>query len=526
MEWNKEVVFVNEFSVKDQSVSQISVDPPRLQVLGVSKSYPGVKALQNVSLSVAVGEVHALVGENGAGKSTLMRLIAGVESLEQGDITLDGKSIKGIDEHRAGVLGIGMVHQERSLISGLSVAENVYAGRQPVNRIGAIDKRQMNDKTAFILDELRVNISTNRLVSDLSPAQAQMVEIAKALSYELKVLILDEPTATLTITETEHLFEVIRHLSARGVSVLYISHRLGEVFEVCNRVTVLRDGQITGQHGISEVSEHDLIKLMVGREITLFDDQERSGEGTVILEVQSLRSEQVVRDASLTIRTGEIVCLAGLIGSGRTEFCETLFGVRQRTGGHVFMNGRELDIKHPLDAMRLGIGMVPEDRKEAGLFLEMSITMNFVSGNLNFVSKLGILSRTRMKSLAQSYVNQLRVVTPGLDQKVVNLSGGNQQKVLLGKWLARKPTLLIVDEPTRGVDVGARAEIYQVLRSLAKEGLGVLVVSSDLPEVLNLAHRIVVMAEGRTVGELRPHEADEVAILKLATLENARVEVR
>ena len=517
---------MNEFSANDQSSSKNSVDPPRLQVTGVSKSFPGVRALQNVTLSVAAGEVHALVGENGAGKSTLMRLIAGVESLEQGDITLDGKSIRGIDEHRAGVLGIGMVHQERSLIPGLSVAENVYAGRQPVNRIGILDRRRMNENTSLIFDELRVDIKTNRLVADLSPAQAQMVEIAKALSYNLKLLILDEPTASLTIAETEHLFEVIRHLSARGVSVLYISHRLGEIFELCNNVTVLRDGQITGQRSISEVSEHDLIELMVGREITLSDDEERRGAGPVILEVQSLRSEQVVHDASITVRAGEIVCLAGLIGSGRTEFCETLFGVRRRTGGRVTMNGRELNIKHPLDAMRSGMGMVPEDRKEAGLFLEMSVTMNFVSGNLNFVSKLGILSRTRMKGLAQSYVNQLRIVTPGLDQKVVNLSGGNQQKVLLGKWLARKPSLLIVDEPTRGVDVGARAEIYQVLRSLAKEGLGVLVVSSDLPEVLTLAHRIVVMAEGRTVGELMAHEADEVAILKLAALENVRVEAR
>jgi len=491
---------------------------PRLTIDGVSKAFPGVRALDQVSLQVWPGEVHALVGENGAGKSTLMRLIAGVSTPDAGRLALDGEPLDGIDEHSAGKRGIGMVHQERSLVPGLSVAENVFAARQPTRRFGGIDWAAMYRQTRDILQELRVDLDPRRLVGDLSPAQQQMVEIAKGLSYDLRLLILDEPTAALTIPETKHLFEVIRRLTARGVAVVYISHRLAEVFQIAQRVTVLKDGCVTGSHAVDAVTEADLMRLMVGRDLFFPPDEHRvATDAPVVLRVEGLSAPPAVRDASLVVREGEIVCLAGLVGAGRTELCEAIFGVRPRAEGRILLGGREARITHPADARRAGIGMVPEDRKEAGLFLGMSLTANIASSNLDAVSSGGVVSRRRSEQLAASYVADLRIMTPGVDQIVVNLSGGNQQKVLLAKWFARRPRLLIVDEPTKGVDVGARSDIYTVLRGLAAAGIGLLVVSSDLPEVLALAQRIVVMSEGRTVGELDAGEADEMSILKLAS---------
>jgi ABC-type sugar transport system ATPase subunit len=490
----------------------------RLTIKGVNKAFPGVQALADVSLQVWPGDVHALVGENGAGKSTLMRLIAGVERPDAGRLLLDGVSLEGTDEHMAGRRGIGMVHQERSLVPELSVAENVFAGRQPTNRFGGIAWATMHRRTRDLLQELQVNIDPRRLVGGLSPAQQQMVEIAKGLSYDLHLLILDEPTAALTIPETKHLFAVIRRLTARGVAVIYISHRLAEVFQIAQRVTVLRDGRVTGSHAVDAVTEADLMRLMVGRDLFFAPDAHRvAADAPAVLRVESLSAPPAVRDASLVVREGEIVCLAGLVGAGRTELCEAIFGVRPRATGHLMLGDREARINHPADARRAGVGMVPEDRKEAGLFLDMSVTANVASSNLDAVSNGWIVSRRRSEQLARSYVRDLHIATPNVDQRVINLSGGNQQKVLLAKWFARRPRLLIVDEPTKGVDVGARSDIYAVLRGLAASGIGLLVVSSDLPEVLALAQRIVVMAEGRTVGELDAHEASEISILKLAS---------
>jgi len=490
----------------------------RLTIDGVSKAFPGVRALDDVSLQVWPGDVHALVGENGAGKSTLMRLIAGVERPDAGRLLLDGVSLEGIDEHTAGRRGIGMVHQERSLVPELSVAENVFAGRQPTNRFGGIAWTTMHRRTRELLQDLQVDIDPRRLVGGLSPAQQQMVEIAKGLSYDLRLLILDEPTAALTIPETKHLFAVIRRLTARGVAVIYISHRLAEVFQIAQRVTVLRDGRVTGSRAVDAVTEADLMRLMVGRDLFFAPDVHRvATDAPVVLRVEGLSAPPVVRDASLVVREGEIVCLAGLVGAGRTELCEAIFGVRPRTTGCLVLGDREARINHPADARRAGVGMVPEDRKEAGLFLDMSVTANVASSNLDAVSSGWVVSRRRSEQLARSYVRDLHIATPSVDQRVINLSGGNQQKVLLAKWFARRPRLLIVDEPTKGVDVGARSDIYAVLRGLAASGIGLLVVSSDLPEVLALAQRIVVMAEGRTVGELDAHEANEMSILKLAS---------
>ncbi|HEY8285741.1 MAG TPA: sugar ABC transporter ATP-binding protein [Chloroflexota bacterium] len=492
--------------------------PPRLSIEAVSKGFPGVQALDNVSLMVWPGEVHALVGENGAGKSTLMRLIAGVEAPDAGSLFLDGVSLKGIDEHGAGKRGIGMVHQERSLVAGLSVAENVFAARQPTTRLGGIDWTRMYRQTRDILRDLQVDLDPRRLVGDLSPAQQQMVEIAKGLSYDLRLLILDEPTAALTIPETKHLFEVIRRLTARGVAVVYISHRLAEVFQIAQRVTVLKDGRVTGVSEVESVTEAELMRLMVGRDLYFTPDRHRvTADAPIVLRVNGLAAPPAVRDASLVVRAGEIVCLAGLVGAGRTELCEAIFGIRPYTAGSISVGNRTPRINHPADARHAGIGMVPEDRKEAGLFLDMSIAANIASTNLDQVSHTGIVSRRRAEQLAASYVRDLHIVAAGVDQQVVYLSGGNQQKVLLAKWFAQRPRLLIVDEPTKGVDVGARADIYEVLRGLAARGTALLVVSSDLPEVLALAQRIVVLCEGRTVGELDASEASEMAVLKLAS---------
>lgn len=498
------------------------VEQPLLVVQGVTKTFPGVKALDRVSLNVGAGQVHALVGENGAGKSTLMNLIAGVSEPDTGVIELDGRSVVGQDEQSAISAGIGMVHQERSLVDGLSIAENVFAGRQPTRAGNVIDRRRMNERTAAILDELGMATHPSTLVRDIAPAEQQLVEIAKSLSHDLKLLILDEPTAALTQSETEHLYDVVKRLTARGVAVVYITHRLAEVFLIADTVTVLKDGQLVGTYNAGEVDTNRLMSLMVGRELIFQRDGRRSPDAAAaVLEVEHLACAPRVHDVSIRVHAGEIVCVAGLIGAGRTEFCEAVFGLRRPDDGRVLIDGRQTRIRHPADAMALGIGMVPEDRKDAGLFLEQSVAQNIVAPNLAQVSNGWVLSGAKIEELSQQAVASLRIATPDIHQPVGTLSGGNQQKVLIGKWLARRPRVLIVDEPTRGVDVGARADLYRILRDLAAGGMALIVVSSDLLEVLALAHRVVVMAGGRTVGEMDGDEATEVGILRLAAQRSA-----
>lgn len=490
---------------------------PRLRVTHVSKAFPGVQALDDVLLAVEPGEIHALVGENGAGKSTLMNIIAGVYAPDAGAIELDGLSVRIPDEHAASLLGIAMVHQEQSLAPLLSIAENVFAGHPLTDRLGLLDWPMMVTRATAILARLGVQLDPRRRVASLSPAQRQMIEIAKALSRSVRLLILDEPTAALTLRESDHLFAVLRELASSGVSVLYVSHRLREVFELASRVTVLKDGRVTGLRDTAHIEVDDLIRLMVGRDLSFEPDPRRAAaNAAVVLEVRNLSAPPVV-EASLQIQAGEIVCLAGLVGAGRTELCEAIFGARRITGGQVLVNNRPLEVRGPADAVQAGIGMVPEDRKEAGLFLEMSVEENIASANLALFSRFGLLSARALRVTAESFVRSLRIVTPSVRRRVRSLSGGNQQKILLARWLARAPRLLIVDEPTRGVDVGAKAEIYRILRQLAADGTALLVVSSDLPEVLALAHRIVVMAEGRVTGVVAARDASEIGVLRLAS---------
>jgi ABC-type sugar transport system ATPase subunit len=489
---------------------------PRLAVRNVTKTFPGVRAVDRVSFEVRRGEVHALIGENGAGKSTLMHLVAGVYQPDSGGIELDGVSMAGLNEHAAANAGIAMVYQERSLVETLSVAENVYAGRQPVDAFGIIRRGPMYEGTRRILAGLDVDIDPRTPVSQLSPGQQQIVEIAKGLSHELKLLILDEPTSSLTINEGRHLFRAIRRLAAEGIAIVYVSHRMAEIFEISDRVTVMKDGRVTGVRETAKVTEKELIGLMVGRELSFEPDPRRAAANAPLaLEVRDLDADRVA-SASLSLRYGEIVCLAGLLGAGRTEVCEAIFGARPIESGTVRVDGHEIRPRSPQDSMAAGISMLPEDRKESGLFMDFTITANVVAANLPAYTHSGLLSKTEMRQVSRRYADELRIATPSVDREVNYLSGGNQQKVLLAKWLVRRPRVLIVDEPTRGVDVGSKADIYRILRDLAAAGIALLVVSSDLPEVLALAHRIVVMSEGRVVGELDAGTATEIAILELA----------
>jgi ribose transport system ATP-binding protein/rhamnose transport system ATP-binding protein len=491
-------------------------DIPRIAIRNVVKTFPGVRAVDGVSLEVRRGEIHALIGENGAGKSTLMHLLAGVYLPDSGSIEVDGASVVGLGERGAANAGIAMVFQERSLVGALSVAENIYAGRQPTNALGVVRQEPMYTGAKRILEDLGVDIDPRTPVELLSPGQQQMVEIAKGLSHELKVIILDEPTSSLTIKEGRQLFDVIRRLAAQGVAVIYVSHRMAEIFEISDRVTVLKDGRVTGVRDTSAVTHAELIALMVGRELSFEPDPRRvAADAPVALEVRDLVADRVA-SASFSLRYGEIVCLAGLLGAGRTEVCEAIFGARPIHSGQVLVEGREIRPTSPQDSMTAGISMLVEDRKETGLFLDFDITANIVAANLEAYTHSGLLSRPEMRQVSEQYVRDLRIATPSVDREVRNLSGGNQQKVMLGKWLARRPRILIVDEPTRGVDVGSKADIYRILRELAARGMALLVVSSDLPEVLALAHRIVVMSEGRVAGEMDAAAATEIAILELA----------
>jgi ABC-type sugar transport system ATPase subunit len=499
-----------------QDVGGATAPLPRLAMQHVIMTFPGVRAVDDVSFEVRRGEVHALIGENGAGKSTLMHLVAGVYRPDAGAIELDGASIVGLDEQGAADAGIAMVYQERSLVGALNVAENVYAGRQPANALGVIRRTPMYEGTRRILADLEVDIDPRATVAQLSPGQQQMVEIAKGLSHELKLLILDEPTSSLTIKEGRHLFRVIRRLAAQGVAVVYVSHRMAEIFEISDRVTVMKDGRVTGVRDTAAVTPDELIALMVGRELSFEPDARRAASDAVVaLEVRNLVADPVV-GASFALRYGQILCLAGLVGAGRTEVCEAVFGARPIQSGSVLVEGRELRARSPADAMAAGISMLPEDRKDGGLFTDFTITANVAAANLAVYTRWGLLSKPAMRQVSRQYVDELRIVTPDVEREVRYLSGGNQQKVLLAKWLARQPRILIVDEPTRGVDVGSKADIYRILRELAASGIALLVVSSDLPEVLALAHRIVVMSEGRVVGELDAATATEIAILELA----------
>ncbi|RRB04293.1 sugar ABC transporter ATP-binding protein [Larkinella rosea] len=487
-----------------------------LQLLGISKYFPGVRALENVSLAIQAGEVHALCGENGAGKSTLMGVLTGNLQADEGELIWKGETVVIRGPAHATQLGIAIVYQQLSLVDSLSVAENIFANRPPRTFLGLIDYSALYQKTNHLLEALNLtSLRAKTRVSELSPGQKQMVEIAKALSQNPDLLILDEPTASITEQETQTLFRLIRQLKSQGRSVIYISHRLSEIFSIADRVSVLKDGIDQGTFPIAEVTTDLLVKKMVGRELRS-ESVQSTATPEVLLEVQSI-SGSGFEEISFRLHKGEMLGLAGLVGAGRTEIARALFGAKPVKTGRILLNDKPITITHPADAMRFGIGYIPEERKSEGLFSDRSIDENVVSVKLTAARRGRWYNAEQAETHAATFTRQLRIASYSPKQIVRTLSGGNQQKVVLAKWLLSDPQMLIIDEPTHGIDVGAKAEIYTVLRKLAASGKGILLISSELPELLALSDRILVIRQGRLAGELNRSMATEENVMALAT---------
>jgi ribose transport system ATP-binding protein len=487
-----------------------------LQLSGISKGFPGVQALSDVRFDLNPGEVHALMGENGAGKSTLIKILCGVQPQDEGEILLDGHPVAIVSPVHAHELGISPVHQELHLEPYLSVAENIFLGRQPTNRLGLIDKRLMLSESRRILDELGVALDPAATVGRLSIAERQVVAIARAVSTKARILIFDEPTSSLTRRESELLLAMIRRLRGQGIGIIYVSHRMEEIFELCDRVTVFRDGRYVATRNVSETSLPELVHMIVGREVEAHVRSSSETLGPVVMEVRNLSKRGLLRDISFSLHKGEIVGLSGLVGAGRTELARALFGDLVPDSGEVFIEGKRVSSRSPQEAIAAGIGLVPEDRKEQGLVIDLSIKSNIGMPLLRSLTRLGVLSSNREKRLATDYVERLAIRTPSIDQKAMYLSGGNQQRVVIAKWLATKPKVLIVDEPTRGVDIGAKTEIHKLLRELADGGMAILMISSDMPEVLAVSDRVLVMHQGRLAGELSAEAVSQEGIMSLA----------
>ncbi len=493
------------------------VDSAVLLMEHISKSFPGVQALQDVHLDIKKGEIHALIGENGAGKSTLMKILAGVYRPDSGTIEIEGKPVNINSPDRARELGISIIHQELNLAPNLKVAENVFMGREPHTALGWINFPQMAQNTQKVLEQVGASFSPSIVTGQLSVGQQQLVEIARALSENARIVVMDEPTASLTEPETQKLFEIIRSLKSRDITVIYISHRMAEIYELADRVTILRDGQYAGTMERSEINDTELIKRMVGRSINDLYEHEAAATDDTVLEVHNLSDGRYIQSANLALRRGEIVGLAGLIGAGRTELARLIFGADRHNGGEILLEGKPVTINSPLDSIRAGIGLVPESRKEQGLFLQLAVQENIAMNALPSLASGGLIDRQRVRETAQEQVDALNIHLSSLNQKVLNLSGGNQQKVVLAKWLTIKPKVLLLDEPTRGVDVGAKAEIYQIMSRLAHSGVAILMISSELPEILGMSDRILVMREGELVAELPGRTTTQEQIMAQAT---------
>ena len=487
-----------------------------LEMKRITKRFGSVIALDGVNLELAKGEAHALVGENGAGKSTLMKVLAGVHQPDSGEVILNGKSVDISSPAESQMLGIAIIHQELNLIPYLSVAENVFLGREPKN-LGFVDYKKMKKDTKALLDQFGIELSPRSLVKDLSIGERQIVEILKALSLNPEILIMDEPTAVLTDKETEKLFELIDLLKQRNVSVIYISHRLPELKRVCERLTVLRDGKWIKTDVLDHFSEHDIANLMVGRELEDMYPPLPTKFGNEILRVEGLTQNPNFQDVSFTLKEGEIVGFAGLIGAGRSELATAIFGGDPADEGIVSLKGQQVNYKNPIQAVKGGFGFATEDRKQTGLILDMSIAQNITLPNLRKYQRVGFVNRKLEKADIQEQVKNLNIKLHSVNQPVKNLSGGNQQKVVLAKWLVANTEIFLFDEPTRGIDVGAKREIYHLISNLAKEGKGVIVISSELPELLGICNRILVMHNGRISGEFNHEEATEQQLMKKAT---------
>ncbi|QJD82225.1 sugar ABC transporter ATP-binding protein [Cohnella herbarum] len=489
---------------------------------GIEKRFAGVHALKQSRFELKSGEVHALIGENGAGKSTMMKILTGVYRKDEGRIHYLGKEVDIPDTRAAQNLGISMIHQELNLAHDLTVAQNIFMGKEPRRAFRLfLDDKEMNRQTSVLLKQMNLDIEPTTLVSELTVAKQQMVEIIKAISYESKVMIMDEPTAALSDAEIEELFKMIERLRAKGVGIVYISHRMAEMKRITDRITVMRDGSYIDTVPTAEVSIDRIIAMMVGREIyqPVKPDRRNNRERETVLEVRNLNRGKVLRDVSFSLRKGEILGVAGLVGAGRTETARAIFGADRIDSGEIYIRGNKVRITGPDQAVKHGLGYLSEDRKHFGCLLEMDVKTNVALATLNkFTIGMGWMNDNRMKEAANSIVEELKVKTPGIGQSLKNLSGGNQQKVIIGKWLTRDCDILIFDEPTRGIDVGAKSEIYMLLESLAASGKSIIMISSELPEILRLSHRIIVMCEGRITGELiNDDQATQEQIMTYAT---------
>lgn len=486
-----------------------------LEMLEINKSFPGVRALQDVHIKIAKGSVHALMGENGAGKSTLMKILTGMYQQDSGRIIYDGQEISKYSQGMAIAMGITMVHQELSYIPNMTIAENMFLGRE-LTKGGVVAKEEMQQKTKELLFRVGVTLDPRKNMKDLSVSERQMVEIAKCVSYHAKIVIMDEPTSAITDKEVEQLFDVIRDLQSEGVAIIYISHKMDEVLKIADEVTVLRDGTFIDTYSTKNIDVDTIIMSMVGRELhDVFPEKNNQVQGEV-LKVTNLRREGVFSNISFTLKKGEVLGFSGLMGAGRTEIMRAIYGLDRLDDGEIYIHGKKVSIKSPKDAIKNKIGLVSEDRKGVGLVLSLSIKKNLTLSNLNKYFKGAVIRDKRETKLADQMINSLAIKTPGRDQLVKNLSGGNQQKVVLGKLLLDEAEILILDEPTRGIDVGAKSEIYKLVCELAKEGKAVIVVSSEMPEIMGLCDRIVVLHEGKITGEIERKNFSQELIMKYA----------
>lgn len=490
---------------------------PLLEMRGICKRFPGVVALDGVTLEIGTGEVLALVGENGAGKSTLMKILGGVYQPDDGEIRIDGKPVSIHNVTDAMQLGIAFIHQELNVLTNLDVAANVFLGREPRGALGLIDRKKIHADSAPFLKRLGLDVPTNTRLDRLSIAQQQLVEIAKALSLKARLIIMDEPTSSLTLSETNRLLDLVCELRDQGVSIIYISHRLGELDRCANRVVVLRDGKNAGELSHEEASHDKMISLMVGREIKNFYVKSDAPKTAAYLRVRNVCSPMYPNESvSFDAAKGEILGFAGLVGAGRSEMAKTMVGLDGPTDAEVWLGGEKLSIDSPRDSIRHGIYLVPEDRRGEGVVVGMSIRENITLPSLPRFARMGLIQRSRERAVAEQQISSLKVKTPSAEALVVNLSGGNQQKVVLGKWLAMQPKVMILDEPTRGIDVGAKAEIYRLMRELAAQGAVIIMISSDMEEVLHVSDRVAVMHEGKITGVLERPDCKEENIMQLA----------
>ena len=486
-----------------------------LEMNHISKSFPGVKALDDMNFNLKPGEVHVLIGENGAGKSTLMKILAGAYTPDCGELLVEGKRITKFNPINAQKAGIGIIYQEFNLVPYLNVAENIFIDHMPRKAGLFVDKKKMHVQAEKLLSGLKMNVDTHALAHTITTAQQQMVEVAKALTHDLKILIMDEPTASLSDVEIEQLFAIVRALTSKGIGVIYISHRLQEIPIIGNRLTILRDGKYITTRNVNEIKTEEMVKLMVGREITDLFRRTRQEPGEVTLEVEHLYAKKErLEDVSITLRRGEIVGLSGLVGAGRTELARAIFHVDPYESGTVKLFGKEIDrTSTPRDVIERGLSLLPEDRKRQGLSLIMPIATNIVMASMDKLSPRGIIRKQAEKHVVDQYIKDINIITPSRMQLARNLSGGNQQKVVLAKWLCTKADVIIFDEPTRGIDVGAKGEIYALMNELVKEGKTILMISSDLPEIIGMSDRIYVMRNRKIVAEVMAHEATQEKII-------------